>query len=520
MKTIFYFEDWFHAANPTNREEYSENIATALRRCIAAATARNMATLLLIAFTGIFIMLIIMTYRVQAITKKETNEELREKTGHIQSWIYAAILFTIIAIIASIYWMVRGSVYEGHLMEWLNIAVRVMHITFGIAWIGASFYFVFLENALNRTENVRDELAGNLWAVHGGGFYYLEKYKTAPATIPKHLHWFKYEAYFTWVSGFALLFIIYYFNTSALLIDPHVMKLTAMQAIGISIGSFIVAWLLYDGLCRSPLRKQPILFVLAGIILLTGFAYFYSHVFSGRAAFIHFGSMIGGIMVANVFFVIIPSQKALVNAAKKGLAPDPQKACPPGNDFTPGNDITRRGKNALFRSIHNNYFTLPVLFVMVSNHFPSTFGNKYQWIVLAAITLGSAGIKHWLNLREQGKLSVWILPASVILLLAVAYVTAPQPAHVKCRDIGFAEVNNIIQQRCVPCHSSKPADDIYKAPPNGVKYDTPQEIVAKKDLILQRVVITKTMPQNNKTNMTPEERDILRCWIEQGANIK
>ena len=211
MKTIFYFEDWFHAANPTNREEYSENIATALRRCIAAATARNMATLLFIAFTGIFIMLIIITYRVKAITKKETNEELREKTGHIQSWIYAAILFTIIAIIASIYWMVRGSVYEGHLMEWLNIAVRVMHITFGIAWIGASFYFVFLENALNRTENVRDELAGNLWAVHGGGFYYLEKYKTAPATIPKHLHWFKYEAYFTWVSGFALLFIIYSF---------------------------------------------------------------------------------------------------------------------------------------------------------------------------------------------------------------------------------------------------------------------------------------------------------------------
>ena len=448
-------------------------------------------------------MLIIMTYRVHAITIKETNEELHEKTGLIQSWIYAAILFTIIAIIASIYWMVRGSVYEGHLMEWLNIVVRVMHITFGIAWIGASFYFVFLENALNRTENVRDELAGNLWAVHGGGFYYLEKYKTAPATIPKHLHWFKYEAYFTWVSGFALLFIIYYFNSSALLVDPQVMKLTAIQAIGISLSSFIVAWLLYDGLCKSPLRKQPLLFVLAGIILLTGFAFFYSHVFSGRAAFIHFGSMIGGIMVANVFFVIIPSQKALVNAAKKGIVPDPQK-----------------GGNALFRSIHNNYFTLPVLFVMVSNHFPSTFGNKYQWIVLAAITLGSAGIKQWLNLREQGKLSVWILPASVILLLAVAYVTAPQPSNIKCRDISFTEVNNIIQQRCVQCHSSKPTDDIYKAPPNGVKYDTPLEIAAKKDLIMQRVVVTKTMPQNNKTNMTPEERDVIRCWIEQGASIK
>ena len=462
-----------------------------------------MPAILLILFSCILVMLIVMTYRVHAITKKETDEELKEKTGLIQSWVYAAIIFLIIACIACIYWMVKGTVYEGHLMEWLNIVVRVMHITFGIAWIGASFYFVFLENALNRTENVRDDLAGNLWAVHGGGFYYLEKYKTAPKTIPKHLHWFKYEAYFTWVSGFALLFIIYYFNASAMLIDTNVMKLSTAQAIGISIGSFIAGWILYDLLCKSPLRKQPILFAITGIILLTGFAYFYSHVFSGRAAFIHFGAMVGSIMVANVFFVIIPSQKAMVKAAKKGQLPDPQK-----------------GKNALFRSIHNNYFTLPVLFVMVSNHFPSTFGNKYQWIVLAAISIGSAGIKHWLNLREQGRLSVWIMPVSAILLLAVAYVTAPQASNTKCSTISFAEVNAIIQQRCIQCHSSKPTDDVYTAPPNGVKYDTPQEIAAKKDLIMQRVVVTKTMPQNNKTNMTPEERDVIRCWIEQGATTK
>jgi uncharacterized membrane protein len=462
-----------------------------------------MPAILLILSTAILVMLIVMTYRIHAITKKQTNEEQQEKSGLIQGWIYAAIIFTSIAIIASIYFMVKGTVYEGHLMEWLNIVVRVMHITFGIAWIGASFYFVFLENALNRTENVRDELAGNLWAVHGGGFYYLEKYKVAPKTIPKHLHWFKYEAYFTWVSGFAMLFIIYYFNASAMLIDTNVMKLTATQAIGISIGSFIVAWLLYDLLCKTLFRKKPLLFALTGIIILIGFAYFYSHVFSGRGAFIHFGAMIGSIMVGNVFFVIIPSQKAMVNAAKKGVLPDAQK-----------------GKNALFRSLHNNYFTLPVLFVMVSNHFPSTFGNKYQWIVLAAISIGSAGIKHWLNLREKGQLSVWILPASVIVLLAMAYVTAPQPSNTKCKDVSFAEVNAIVQQRCIQCHSSKPTDDVYTAPPNGVKYDTPLEIVSKKDLIMQRVVVTKTMPQNNKTNMTPEERDLIRCWIEQGANTK
>jgi len=446
--------------------------------------------------------MIVMTYSLHA-HHKNVDQDKQEKTSVIQGWLYAGITATIIGMIAAVYFLVKGTPLEGHLLEWLNIIVRVMHFTFGIAWIGASFYFVFLENALNRTENVRDELAGNLWAVHGGGFYYLEKYKVAPTIIPRHLHWFKYEAYFTWLSGFALLFIVYYFNASAMLIDKNVMKLTTVQAIGISIGSFIIAWIIYDLLCKSVLKKKPLLFVLTSLILLVGFAYFYSHVFSGRAAFIHFGAMIGGIMVANVFFVIIPSQKAMVNAAKKGILPDAQK-----------------GKNALFRSIHNNYFTLPVLFVMVSNHFPSTFGNQHQWMVLAAISIGSAGIKHWLNLREQGRLSVWIMPVSVIILLGVAYITAPKASTAKCTEVSFAAVNNIIQQRCVSCHSSRPTDEVYTAPPNGLKYDTPEEIVAKKELIMQRVVVTKTMPQNNKTNMTPDERDAIRCWIEAGASLK
>src|SRR5436190_11777405 len=209
-----------------------------------------MATILLILLSVILVMLIVMTYRVNGITHSasalQPEDSVHEKKGLIQGWLYTAIVFTIVAIIASIYFMVKGTPWEGHLAEWLNIVLRVMHITFGIAWIGASFYFVFLENALNRTEDVRDELAGNLWAVHGGGFYYMEKYKVAPKTIPKHLHWFKYEAYFTWLSGFALLFILYYFNASAMLIDAHVLNLTAAQAVGISIGSFIIAWLIYD----------------------------------------------------------------------------------------------------------------------------------------------------------------------------------------------------------------------------------------------------------------------------------
>jgi uncharacterized membrane protein len=463
-----------------------------------------MATVLLILFTAILIMLVVMTYSIRTWTNHATKTtDEKDKASQIQNWFYTAITVCIIAVISSVYCLVKGTPYEGHLMEWLNIVVRVMHITFGIAWIGASFYFVFLENALNRTENVRDELAGNLWAVHGGGFYYLEKYKVAPREIPKHLHWFKYEAYFTWLSGFALLFIIYYFNSSAMLIDSNVMKLSPLQAVSIGIGSFVVGWFIYDLLCKSPVKKNVWLFAFLGVLLLSAFAFLYSHVFSGRAAFIHFGALLGSIMVANVFFVIIPSQKAMVNAAKKGMLPDPQK-----------------GKNALFRSLHNNYFTLPVLFVMVSNHFPSTFSNTYQWLVLALITLGTAGIKHWLNLKERGQLSVWVLPASVIILLVVAWMTAPVVSGTKCNNTDFAQVNAIVQQRCIQCHSSKPTDNVYTAAPNGVKYDTPQEIINKKELILQRVVITRTMPQNNKTNMTPEERDVIRCWIEQGAKTQ
>lgn len=459
----------------------------------------------------ILIMLIWMTYHFRTLsgetdsaTKSETESEIyKSKLLSSHNFIYAAIVLVIITILVFTYLIVKGTPLESHMMEWLNIVVRVMHITFGIAWIGASFYFVFLENALNRTENVRDELAGNLWVIHGGGFYYLEKYKTAPKLIPKHLHWFKYEAYFTWLSGFSLLFIVYYFNAKGFLIDTNVYAMSTAAAIVTGIGSFVVAWLLYDILCKTPLVKKGIWVTIVGVIIVTGFAWFYCYVFSARAAYIHFGAMLGSIMVANVFFVIIPSQKAMVKAAREGRPLNPEL-----------------GKHAGLRSLHNNYLTLPVLFVMVSNHFPSTFGFKYPWIILAAISLGSAGIKHWLNLREKGKYSVWVMPLSVLILLATAYVSAP-PKSGECKDnISFTEVNAIVQRRCITCHSATPTDDIIKTAPNGVTYDTPENIVKLKDKIMQRVVITKTMPQNNKTNMTPEERDIIRCWIEQGANLK
>ncbi len=450
----------------------------------------------------ILFMLLRFTYIFPALSRQhDEGNESEETFSHSQGFVYAAVVLVILAIIAHTYFIVKGTPWEGHLMEWLNIVVRLMHITFGIAWIGASFYFVFLENALNRTKDVRDELAGNLWAVHGGGFYYLEKYKVAPKTIPKELHWFKYEAYFTWLSGFSLLFVVYYFNARAFLIDDNVMKLSPVAAVSIGIGSFIVAWIVYHLLCKTPLIKKGFWFTVIGFLIAVAFAYFYCQVFSARAAYIHFGAMLGTLMVGNVFFIIIPSQKAMVKAAKEGRPLDPAL-----------------GKFAGLRSLHNNYFTLPVLFVMISNHFPSTFGYSNPWLMLAIITLGTAGVKHYLNLKEKGQLNVWVLPASVLILLGAAFISAPQKNTKACKEnITMAEVYSIVQNRCVACHSSKPTDAIFTAPPNGVVYETPQDIIKLKDKIMQRVVVTKTMPQNNKTGMTEEERNTIRCWIEQGA---
>ncbi len=457
----------------------------------------------------VLVFLISMTYRFRHLEKEQDElsaDDASKKESIILSrgFVYAALVLTIITLLICVYLSLKGTIWEAHMMEWLNIIVRLMHITFGIAWIGASFYFVFLENALNRTENVRDELAGNLWAVHGGGFYYLEKYKIAPKTIPKHLHWFKYEAYFTWLSGFCLLFVVYYFNAKEFLISKEVLDISPATGIAIGIGSFVAGWLIYDILCKTPFVKKGTLFATIGFIIAMGFAYFYAHVFNGRAAYIHFGAMLGTIMAANVFFVIIPAQKAMVKAAKEGKPLDPEL-----------------GKNAGRRSLHNNYFTLPVLFVMISNHFPGTYGNKNSWLVLGALTLGTAGVKHYLNLREKGQLSYWVMPVSVLIILATCFVTAPRKETNECKaDISFTEVNTIIQQRCISCHSSHPTDNTIAIAPKGIMYDTPAEILKYKDQIMQMAVVTKIMPLNNKTNITQEERDKLRCWIEQGAVVK
>ena len=468
---------------------------------------------ILIPVTIILLILLALKKAITALEKGNTADQgndlpgISEKTKdrieglkEVKSVLfYISLIFTFLYIS---YAFVKGTSWESHVVEWFNLIVRWAHVVFGIAWIGASFYFNFLENSLNRTSGLKEGIAGNLWAIHGGGFYYLEKYKVAPAEIPKDLHWFKYEAYFTWLSGFMLLVIVYYLDAKVYLIDPSVLDISSTTAIIIGIGSLIIGWIVYDLLCKSPLTKKPLNFGFILFLLITGAAWFFSHVFSSRAAYIHVGAMIGTLMVGNVFRVIIPSQKAMVTAAKEGKLVDPSL-----------------GKKALLRSLHNNYFTLPVIFIMISNHFPSTYGSVFNWLVLIGLSLTSVFVKHYLNLKEKGEKAVWILPVAVTGMLALAMITAPRTKSVCKEDTpaGFGEVTDIIKKRCVQCHSANPTDDVLKTAPNGIKFDDPNNIVKYSELILTRAVTTKTMPPANKTNITQEERDVIQCWIENGA---
>lgn len=465
-------------------------------------------TVLLIFFTVLVCYLLFSltrwSHKVQAM-KKETSEKdasAFEKLVQSNEMIYTGIVFCLSALVFIAYLFLKDTIYLGHIYEWMNIIVRWMHITFGIAWIGTSFFFVFMENSLHKNKN-KPELKGDLWMLHGGGFWFVEKYQVAPKVMPMGVHWFKYEAYFTWLTGFALLFVVYYFNAEGMLLNPSMEGLTGIWGIVIAIASLAVGYAIYHFLSLTPLLKKPLLFGIVLFLILIGFAYFYTQIFNARAAYIHFGALIGTLMAGNVFFVIIPAQKAMVQATKDGTYLDPAI-----------------GNFAGLRSFHNNYFTLPVIFVMISNHFPSTFGHEHPWLILAILSLGSAGVKHYLNLKEKNQASVWVMPVAILILLSAAFLTAPAKIGGECKTVNFTEIWPIIQERCVSCHSSNPTDDVWTAPPNGVVYDTPKDITKLTDKIMQRVVITKTMPQNNKTGILPEEREAIRCWIEQGASIE
>lgn len=393
-------------------------------------------------------------------------------------------------------------------LEWLNLLVRWLHIITGIAWIGASFYFVWLDNTIKPpapgSDLANKGVAGELWAVHGGGFYNPQKYLVAPATLPKELHWFKWEAYSTWLSGFALLFIVYYLNAQAMMVDRSVADLSSWQAVGIGLGSLVVGWLVYDLLCKSPLGKRDLAFGIVIFAFLVGSSWVLTHLLSGRAAYLHIGAMIGTIMVANVAHVIIPGQRKMVNAMMAGQQPDP-----------------RYGIKAKQRSVHNNYFTLPVLFLMISNHYAMTYRHEHAWAVLAVIMAAGVLIRHFFNLRHKGRIE-WKYPAAGVALLAVlAVLIAPSAPVAQAPGVDtmaqFTQVKHIVDQRCVSCHAAKPTQPGFATAPAGVMLESPELISQNAARIYQQTVQLKAMPLANLTHMTDAERAQIGAWFEAGA---
>jgi len=394
---------------------------------------------------------------------------------------------------------------DAYLADWLNLILRWSHVIAGIAWIGSSFYFIWLDARLNvppRNPESSD-VAGDLWAVHGGGFYHSQKYKVSPAQLPEPLHWFKWEAYATWLTGFALLIVVYYLNAGALLVDPQVADIEATTAIAASVAMVAAGWLVYDGLCRLSLGGWT--FVLVGGALLLGLCWGVTHVFSGRGAYLQVGVMLGTIMAGNVFFIIIPSQKQLVAAKLRGEPPD-----------------ARLGQRAKQRSVHNNYLTLPVVFTMISPHFPFTYANPSNWLVLFDIFVAGVLVRHYFNLRNQGRNAVALPITALVILVALAVSIAPRgPASAGGgREVQFAQVREIVAARCVACHSATPMHPTAPVPAAGVKLDTAREIGAWAPRIFDRVVVTKTMPFANMTGMTEGERRVVELWYAGGAHTQ
>jgi len=392
------------------------------------------------------------------------------------------------------------------LTDWFHLLARWAHLVFGAAWIGASFYFNWLNNHVRPVQgpHPNGELAGGLWAVHGGAFYEVRKYAGAPDELPKTLHWFKWEAYLTWVTGVMLLLVVYWLQADVMMVQPDG-PLSAGAAAGVGVGSLVVGWVVYDLMCKSPLHKQPMALSLLGFLLMTGAAWGLSQVLSPRAAFIHVGAMLGTMMSLNVFFVIIPGQRAMVDAMMKGEAPDISK-----------------GKAGSLRSLHNNYMTLPVLFVMVSNHFSFTYGHELGWAVLLAISLIGAGVRHWFNLSGKGHHNRWILPVAALAMVSLAYVVhGPKPApEAGATAPSFADVAPIVKERCSTCHSATPTWPGMTEAPKGLAFDDPRDIQRSAALIRAQAVDSEIMPLANVTQMTPEERVLLGAWIDAGAPLE
>ncbi len=389
------------------------------------------------------------------------------------------------------------------LLEWLNLVLRWAHMIVGIAWIGASFYFIWLDNHLHKPLDPADAakgIGGEVWAVHGGGFYTAKKFALAPERLPPELHWFKWEAYTTLATGFFLLCLVYYYGADVALIDPAVMKLDRPEAIAIGLGFLVLGWVVYDRLCRSAFGQDEL--VLGGLVFLycIAAAWALCHVFSGRGAYIHFGAMLGTIMVLNVFFVIIPGQRELVKAKQEGRTPDP-----------------RFGLMGRQRSVHNTYFTLPVLFTMISNHYAGLYGHAWNWVLLILISMAGALVRVWFVQRHKGNANPLVLAAGGVMLAITALLSLPRPSADGGGPVSFEEVQRIVQARCVSCHAIQPTQEGFAAPPKGVVLETPSQIRAMAAAINQQAAVARVMPPGNLTHMTDAERGMIARWFKGGA---
>ena len=371
-----------------------------------------------------------------------------------------------------------------------------------IAWIGSSFYFIALDLGLVQRPHLPPGAYGEEWQVHGGGFYHIQKYLVAPATMPEHLTWFKWEAYATWLSGFALLSVLYYHGAELYMIDPAVLDIPWWGAVLLSLGALGLGWHVYDRLCKSPLGKDDVKLAAAGFVFLVLVAWGLSHVFSGRAAMLHVGALIGTMMSANVFRIIIPNQTKAVAAMKAGRVPDPAL-----------------GKQAKQRSLHNNYLTLPVVFLMISNHYPLAFGTRYSWAIVAVVLVVGAVIRHFFNSRHAGKPSPWwtwaVAAAGVAVIVGLSGAGTRTESAAAPARVEIAQVEEVVLSRCSMCHAAQPVWEGIGVPPRGVMLDSAEAISRHAPQIRTWAALSDAMPPGNVTGITPEERRLLAAWTDQ-----
>ncbi len=398
---------------------------------------------------------------------------------------------------------------SAHLNEWLNLLIRWMHLIAGISWIGSSFFFMWMDSHLDAPKEQTDrkkDVEGELWMVHSGGFYLVEKYLIKPGWVPEKLHWFKWEATFTWITGFFLLGVVYYMGDGLYLIKPE-SGISAGLATIIGLSVLAGSWLIYDLMWKYLFADRAKIGAGISFLFVMLVAFGLNHIFSGRGMFIHIGAMFGTLMVANVWMRILPAQQKMIDATQRGEIPD----------YTPG-------KRAKQRSVHNNYMTFPVLFIMLSNHFPSTYGNSYNWLVLGGMILCGAGIRHFMNVKTP--FSRVALVGAISGIFGLFFYTAPpsssvasEQGHAEIQKVSFTQIQPIIQQRCTTCHSAHPTDNVFKTAPLGAMFDSPSQIKNYADKIKARAVDSEAMPLGNKTGMKKEERILLGQWLAQGAQI-